>query len=275
MQPDNVFKELLIDGIKQNGGLRSSTKSAAINLASDVAKAQKLLKDNQTLAAAAIISQYISVAADKSSEKTSATDEIESLVKLTKLNIYKSKSEEQLDSLVQEISEKGLLLVQTATASAGSGDPTLSAVKLAALDRAFGSFPLLTDKIDGAWKELLEKANVPNLKDQAKMIDSARQAESANDLAKAIAAYELVSSTYPGTKATELSQQRIAQLRAKKPAAAREWKSKSGKSSVTATLVSFDGKSAELLTEKGKTITVAIEGLSDEDQQLLKTNKTQ
>jgi hypothetical protein len=48
------------------------------------------------------------------------------------------------------------------------------------------------------------------------------------------------------------------------------WRDKSGKFSVTATLVSFDGKTARLRTSEGKTITVALGALSEEDQRLLR-----
>jgi hypothetical protein len=56
--------------------------------------------------------------------------------------------------------------------------------------------------------------------------------------------------------------------------AARQWKSKNG-FSVTATLVSFDGTSAKLRTEAGNTISVALDALSAEDQQFLKTERPQ
>jgi len=58
-------------------------------------------------------------------------------------------------------------------------------------------------------------------------------------------------------------------------AATRLWKSKLGQHSVTASLISFDGKSAQLRTEEGKNITVALNALSAEDQQYLKTAKPQ
>lgn len=58
-----------------------------------------------------------------------------------------------------------------------------------------------------------------------------------------------------------------------KTAASRTWKSKSGQFSVTATLVSFNGKSAQLRTGEGKTITVALDVLSVEDQEFLKASQ--
>jgi thioredoxin-related protein len=60
---------------------------------------------------------------------------------------------------------------------------------------------------------------------------------------------------------------------AKSKAVPRLWKSKMGQFSVTASLVSFDGKSALLRTEEGKNITVALDALSVEDQEFLKTAK--
>jgi thioredoxin-related protein len=58
---------------------------------------------------------------------------------------------------------------------------------------------------------------------------------------------------------------------AKSPAVPRLWKSKLGQYSVTARLISFDGKSAQLRTEEDKNITVALDALSAEDQEFLKS----
>src|SRR5205085_3514847 len=129
--------------------------------------------------------------------------------------------------------------------------------QLAELERVFGGYPLFAGKFEAAWKELLAKANVPGLKEQAALVDKARQAETDANPDEAIAAYSLVSATYPGTKVAELSQLRVAQLRAPKPSSSRVWKSKSGQFSVTAGLIAFDGKSAQLQTSDGKMITVA------------------
>ena len=123
-------------------------------------------------------------------------------------------------------------------------------------------FKLDTNLFFNSFEELLAKTNVPNLKEQAELIDTARQAETGPDQAQAITAYELVCATYPDTKAAELSQLRMTQLQMSKKAAARIWKSKVGQFSVTATLVAFDGKSAQLQTADGKTITVALDALS-------------
>jgi hypothetical protein len=57
------------------------------------------------------------------------------------------------------------------------------------------------------------------------------------------------------------------------PAEARVWKDKSGKFSVSATLVSFDGKTAKLRKSDGKTISVLLETLSLEDQGFLRGAK--
>jgi len=68
---------------------------------------------------------------------------------------------------------------------------------------------------------------------------------------------------------------RITQLQAPKAAAPRLWKSKSGQFTVTATLVSFDRKSAQLRTDEGKIISVSLDALSAEDQQFLTATKVQ
>src|SRR5439155_2360755 len=157
--------------------------------------------------------------------------------------------------------------------AASTGDATRGAVQLAELERVFRAYPLFEGQFDSAWKELLAKTNVPSLKEQAELVDKARQAEIGPDQAQAITAYELVCASYPGTKAAELSELRITQLQTAKQNAPRLWKSKIGQFSVTATLIAFDGKSAQLQTAEGKTITVALDALSAEDQQFLKEAK--
>jgi hypothetical protein len=265
--PDDEFKRQLIAGIERNGGLRGSAKSPTASLFPDISRARHLFSHGNAPAAATIISKHIS------SENVS--DEVAAVARLTGLKVARQIGEEELDSLVQQLSEKGELLLQTKMAAARAADDTRTAVKLAELERAFGSFPSFAGKFDTCWKSLLARANVPHLKEQAQLIDKARQAESGPEASQAIAAYEQVLAAYPGTKAADLSELRITQLRAPKSAPSRLWKSKSGQLSVNAALVAFDGKSAQLRTDEGKTITVALDALSAEDQQFLKTVKPQ
>ena len=265
---NDEFKRLLISGIDQNGGVRGPVADGQASLAStlsaDLSKARKLLGENQPVAAAAILSKHMQPDA-------TADEQVAAVIQLTGLSIAKPKSEQQLDSLVKELSEKGHALVQAAVAA----DATRGAVQLAELSRVFGSFPAFAGTFETAWKELQEKSNVPNLQQQAELIDKARQAESGADPAQAIAAYQLVVATYPKTQAAELSERRIAQLKETKVAPPRAWKSKDGKFSVTATVVSFDGKAAQLRTSDGKTVTVPLDALSPEDQRFLQAAKTQ
>jgi TolA-binding protein len=62
---------------------------------------------------------------------------------------------------------------------------------------------------------LLDKAKIPDLKEQAQLVDEARQLDQGSDSKKAIETYELVSKTYPGSKAAELAKMRIKQLKGK------------------------------------------------------------
>lgn len=270
IQPGDEFKKLLIQGIEKNGGLRTSPKTLpSPDLAADVAKARKLFSDGKPLAAAAILSKYLAV----ENSVDDKNDELTELTKFTGLKVTKPKTQEQLENLVQQVCEKGLSLVREAVAAPDANDGIPAAVQLVELERVFSGYPSFAGKFDAAWQQLLAKAKGPNLKEQAALIDQARQAESDANPDEAIAAYELVSATYPGTKAADLSQLRVAQLRAPKPGPSRVWKSKSGQFSVTAGLVTFDGKSAQLQTSDGKMITVALDALSSADQQFLKAIK--
>ena len=80
--------------------------------------------------------------------------------------------------------------------------------------------------------------------------------------------------TYPGTQAAELSQQRLKQLKLAISASPRVWKSKDGKFSVNARLVSFDGVTARLMTSEGKAIDVKLAALSPADQEHLAAAKS-
>jgi hypothetical protein len=270
MAAGDELKKLLIEGIGKNGGVRSpalefANKSSA-EQAADLRQARKLLSEKQVVPAALLVARHIQPAAE-------SDEQIAAVVKLTGLPLAKSNSEAELDALVKQLSGPGQSLVQAALAQASSGDATRGAVQLAELDRAFGKFPALAEPLAAAWKETEAKANVPQLREQAELIDKARAAESEQDLPRAIAAYEEVVATYPGTQAAELSQQRLKQLKPAADASPREWKSKDGKFSVTARLVSFDGVTARLLTTEGKTIDVKIAALSAEDQAHLSAAK--
>jgi SLA1 homology domain 1, SHD1 len=255
------FNKLLIAGIEKNGGLRGGAPSPPANLVSD---ARKVLAEGQPLSAGAMLAPYAA---------NEGQGELADLVKLTGLQVAKAKNHDQLQALVEEVSAKSLSLLEACVAAAGT-DATRAAVQLAELDRVFSGYPALAGKFDAAWKEVLAKSDVARLKDQAERLDKARQAERTSP-PEAIAAYQRVCTDFPGTKAAELAQLRVAQLQAPKAALPRLWKSNLGQFSVTATLVSFDGKSATLRTDQGKTITVLLEALSGEDQEFLNTTKPQ
>ena len=213
MAADDEFKKLLISGIEKNGGVRSPSAGGASSttLAADLAKARKLLGENQTLAAAAILARHVRPAADTS-------EQISAIVELTGLAIARSKSEQQLDALVKEVSDKGRVLVESATKLTAAGD-VRGAVQLAELGRVLHGFPAFAEKFDAAWSEALTAAKAPQLREQAELIDEARQAEGRRDLIQAIQTYERVVTMYPETQAAELCQRRIAQLReVQKPA---------------------------------------------------------
>ena len=116
--------------------------------------------------AAILVGRHIQPAAD-------SDEQVAAVVKLTGLAVVKSKSEAELDALVKQLGEAGQSLVPSALALAVSGDATRGAVQLAELDRAFGKFPALAQPLAATWKELLAKANVPQLRQQAELIDKA------------------------------------------------------------------------------------------------------
>ena len=268
--PDPEFKKLLISGIQKNGGVRAAGSGKAApspSLAADVAKARKLLEQNQTLAAATLMAKHVQPAGE--TEETS-DEQVAAVVKLTGLKIASSKADEQLDSLVKQLTERGESLVASAVSLGTTTDATKGAVRLAELNRAFEGYPALATTIDDAWKSIQEKSDVPNLKEQALLIDRARAAEVAGEKDQAITSYQEVVTSYPGTQAAKLSELRLSQLRPQVPVEPRVWKSKDGKFSVTATLISFDGVKAQLKKEDGKTIAVPLDVLSAEDQQFLR-----
>ena len=212
MTAGDELKKLLVEGIGKNGGVRASVEGAAPSAeqAADLRQARKLLADKQAVQAALLVAKHIP-------PETQTDEQVSELLKLTGLSLAKSKAEAELDALIQQLSQAGQTLVAAALARTGSGDATRGAVQLAELNRAFGKFPSLAEHLAKAWKELEAKDSVPNLREQAELIDKARAAESEKDLPRSIAAYEAVVATYPGTQAAELSQLRIKQLRSAIP----------------------------------------------------------
>jgi hypothetical protein len=275
MSANDELKKLLISGIEKNGGLRRPTppEKAALakTLAADIRKARKLMSEKQLVAAAELVSSHLPEAKDESGD-----EQLAELVELTGLKFAKSKSEEQLYKVMTELAVKTPAMIIEALALGGTDKATVGAVKLAELNRGFGRFPAQGPIFENAWKQLEERSGIPKLREQAEMIDKARAAEREQDPAQAITAYRLVTTTFPDTQAAKLSQVRLAQLEAKKPGGpSRLWKSKSGKFSVTATLISYDGSVAKLKTKAGKVIEVPAAALSAKDQAFLETARKQ
>jgi thioredoxin-related protein len=208
MAAGEELKKLLVEGIGRNGGVRASVERAAPSAerVTDLRQARKLLADKQAVRAALLVAKYIPA-------ETDTDEQVAELVKLTGLSRAKSKEEAELDGLTEQLSQAGQSLIEAAVTRTGSGDATRGAVQLAELNRAFGKFPSLAEPLAMAWKKMEVKSSVPNLREQAELIDKARAAENEKDLPRSIAAYEEVVATYPGTQAAELSQVRINQLR--------------------------------------------------------------
>ena len=268
MLVDDEFKKLLISGIEQNGGIRRPISPAQAarqkTLAADLTQVKKLIAEKQIVPAAELLSKHVSSEDPETDDK-----QLDELVELTGLELAKSKSDAELHKLMTELGVRTPPLIMAAVAMGAKDKATVGAVKLAELERGFGKFPAQGPIFEKAWQQLLEASNIPDLREQAQMIDKARSAESRKAVDEAIEAYRLVTTNYPDTQAAQLSQQRIAQLEAAKPENARVWKSKSGKFSVKAALLSFDGTTATLKTTAGKVIKVKAEALSAEDQAFL------
>jgi hypothetical protein len=210
MAAGDELKKLLIDGIGKSGGVRGigadSDDANSEARAADLSQARKLLAGKQFVLAALLVSKHLASAAEPDAE-------VAAVMKLTGLPLARSKSAGEVDALAKQLAGPGQKLIEEAVALVAKGEATRGAVQLAQLGRAFGNFPGLAEPLATAWKELDAKAIVPKLREQAELIDKARAAESDKDLARAIAAYEEVVATYPGTQAAELSQQRIKQLK--------------------------------------------------------------
>ena len=207
---DDEFKKLLISGIEKNGGLRAASSSGEQALSADVAKARRLIGQNQIPAAAALVGQHLSP------EEDGSDDQLAALVELTGLQPGKSKAHDQLEAVAEQLADKAPSLIQAAIETGKTKKPTVGAVRLAELDRAFADFASLASAFDDAWKQIEATHKIPQLREQAQLIDQARTAERSPDPSSAIALYAQVVSTYPNTEAAQLSKLRISQLQARK-----------------------------------------------------------
>lgn len=219
---DDEFKKHLITGIERNGGLRDPDASSDPSLAADLAKARKLISDNQAITAALLLAKHLSLASgsDEGAEREGPEQndgQLAELVKLTGLQVAKSPAAGQLDSVVQELTEKAQPLIQAAVAMAKTDKAIVGAVRLAELNRAFANFPPLAPQFEPAWKEIEASSAIPQLREQAQTIDQARLAERTQGPSEAIPIYQTVVDSYPNTQAAKLSQLRITQLQTAKP----------------------------------------------------------
>ena len=262
---DDELKRLLVSGLEENGGLQrpnSPGKGQLTRMRSDVRKAQSLAKRGQPLAAAEVLGAHLS--------NTDSGERLRSLVELTGLPLSRSKAEEEVEALARKLGAVGQGRIKATLALVADDKVTIGAVKLAELERAFGSFRSLEPELAAAWQSVKEKAGSPQIVEQARTIDEARRFENQRDVAKAVDVYRRVTTKFPDTEAARLSQQRLQQLESGRSNSVRTWKSRDGNYAVKATLLSFDGTTAKLKTADGRTIDVPAANLSDADQAFLR-----
>lgn len=256
MKPDEKFKEVLIAGIRENGGLRLAEASVDPALRSDLAKARQLISEKQMLAAATLMGKYV--------DDKPAAEESNELIELTGLKAAKSKFETQRDSLIEELTQHANSSIQQAIALGKADKPIMGAVRLIEVSDAFADYPGLAASLDTAWQEINQKVG-PQAREQALLVAGALGAERSGDVAKAIGSYEKVVLSFPGTQAAELSQIRIEQLRPADTKQMRRWTSKDGKFSVEAVLLSREGDQVRLKNSSGKILNVPASALSADD----------
>lgn len=259
--PDERFKELLVSGIAQNGGLHGVPSSTS--LVPDIESAESLIASNKLLEAAVKMAKYASL-----SSSSGSNGDLTQLAELTKTTLPDSATMQRLSALMQQLSLAGTAKIE-ATANP-QAEPIQSAVQLVELQHAFAGYPGFADKCEDAWNKLASSSQQQSIKAQAELFHQARQ-EEASDKKSALKTYRKIAADYPGSKTEEYAKQRITDLSGPQVAEQRQWKNKSGKFSVTASLVGSDGKSIKLFTDKGQTITVKIDVLSEDDQKYLKS----
>lgn len=267
---DEVKKEL-ISGLEKNGGIRTSGSGTSTAANEDVDKARELLRKGQLVPAAELASKLVKLVESNSKKPANVDEKITALVKLTGLKVVASGADGQINKLVDDLAAKAQPGIESMV-KANANNPTIGAVKLAQLERSFGQLPPLVATFQSAWEELQAKSGNRELKKQAELIDKARELEKKEAWSEAVTAYRAVITSYPNTQPAQLCQLRIQQLEAKVSGTARVWKTKNGKYSITATLVSFDGTTVRLISQEGKVMNVAAQLLSDADQQYLSTN---
>ena len=262
IRPDDEFKEILVSGIRENGGLRLPEAGADPALRADLAKAQGLLAKGDTLAAAQLMGKHLHE--PTSSAEAQGADH--PLAALTGLKPAASKLQSQRDRVIEQLLAGGDEAIAEALTLAKSDKAILGAVRLLQVAEAYADYPAMAEKLDAAWKAT-EPTVGPKPREQAVIIARALAAERSGDTQAAVREYEQVAREFPGTRTAEMSQIRAAQLQPADPGQLRKWTSKDGKFSVEAAMLSLQGDAVRLRTTEGKVLTVPLASLSAADVQ--------
>jgi hypothetical protein len=270
---------LLVKGIEQTGGYKEAAALTRDKRLSEiVVRARQMLARDETPAAVAILAPLLS--------ETDAAGLDDNKAALAALGVTinadtGSGAQKELGKLANQIAEQGRAEIDRAVNNIESPDKRLvGAVKLIRAERFYGQLPLLQESLREAFAKLAGHADGRELLDQAKLIDKARQYEEKKSIRSTIRAYKTVIAAFPDTKAAQLCQLRIGQmsgeLGARKsdvPAGPtpRRWTDKTGKRSVMAVLVRFDGQIALMRRDDGRVIPVPIDALSEGCQRYVRS----
>ncbi len=187
----------------------------------------------------------------------------------------------EADQLVAQLLEEGKTALATAQEQLAGNEQFAGALGILSANRVYGSLVELKKDLGGAERELRKDGSLKDLVTQAEAVDKALAlVASKGGKTAAIEALGRVATRFPDTPAATLAQEKIASLSGAgdTPAATaaldkfRTWTDVSGTFQVEAELIEATAAEVKLKLKKdGKTVTVPVEKLSEQDREFLKS----
>ena len=237
------LKGILVKAIKTTGELQQPINHEAEvdegQLRQDSKQLRQLIDDGDFSKSAALIGTYKAKAI---SSGEFDDQQVEDLMNMTGLKFGPPKIGRGLDLLYVRFTKKVEKEAAYLVRDFDSDNTKLAnvAAKMIELENAVGHFPEFDETFRESWIKLAKDLSVDEVKEKG----------------KAFAAGEAPAPLMAGPT---VGDDRF-----------REWKSKSGKFSIKASLVSFDGSEVVLKKEDGKEVKVKVSSLSQEDHDFLK-----
>jgi thioredoxin-related protein len=259
MKPDEQFISLLVQGIKESGGLRPAQPNG-LDETEALERAKKSLASGSPKEALTIYLEF--------NEKASQPDEeTKALAKQLGVPIAKPQPNAAWTALIDQIKKSAKQSIQESRKLVDAKKYAPAAMKLAESQEQYSQVDGLSIEFEKAWKSLVTASKDTHVEQAARMAIAAKQMEETEGRDRSVQAYQQIISLYPKSVMVEYCKHQIEPANSDPAESERVWKSASGKHEMRGTLLELTKDEVTLRTAEGKTITVKLNALSKADQE--------